>query len=280
MHCVDVWHRAYSGDDSIPPDAVSHQTLAIMKGKWLLGVALIGSSCAPFPAYQELNASPNSKPASPSPTAETVSNTAPVASDESESKTVPSKFMGVDFKNFSFPTNWRNRRVRLKNGEFVHPEGAGGNTYKFVSVDFAELEDSRHPIAVVRLLLVSCGISCDGGSHLFYFYTIRNRRPSLFWRIETSSLGYECGLRSFVLNKKNLTLEVFRTCQTKGSSIQESDDWEQGEDGSSGEKFRAKSFTRFVFEFNNGRFIRRRRQVLPNPNPDIINYEPQISIGV
>lgn len=249
-----------------------------MKGKWLLVVALLGWSCAPLPATQQLNGSPKAKPALPSPTTETVSNTAPATQDASEGNRSPSKFMGVDFKNSSYPTNWRNRRVRLKNGEFVHPEGAGGDTYKFASVDLADLGDKRGPIAVVRLLLVSCGVSCDGGSHLFYFYTIRNRRPSLFWRIETGSLGYECGLKSFALSQKQLTLEVFRTCQTKGSSIQESDPARREDE--SGGKFRAKSFTRFVFEFNKGRFIKRRRQVLPNPNADIMNYEQQISVGV
>ncbi len=249
-----------------------------MKGRWLLGFALIGSSCAPLPTNPQLDGSPNAKPASPSPTTETVSTTAPAARDDSESQKVPTKFMEVDFKNFSYPTNWRNRRVRLKNGEFVHPEGAGGDTYTFAAVNFADLGDKTKPIAVVRLLLVSCGVSCDGGSHLFYFYTIRNRRPSLFWRIETGSLGYECGLKSFVLSQKKLTLEVFRTCQTKGTSIRESYDPDRGEDESGG-KFKANSFTRFVFEFNRGRFIKRRRQVLPNPDPDIINYDQQISIG-
>jgi hypothetical protein len=248
-----------------------------MKSKWLLGLVLLSSSCFPLPANEQSRGIQNPSPALPSPTAETVSNAANKPLDDSKNKNVPPEFKGIDFRNFTYQTKWRNRRVRLTNGEYVHPEGAGGDTYTFDSVDFANLHDGGKAIAVVRLLLVSCGVSCDGGSHLFYFYRIRQRKPLLFWRIETGSLAYECGLKSFDLSQRKLTLEVFRTCQSKGSSIQLSNDPDAGEDESGG-KYLAHSFTRFVFEFNNGRFIKRRRQILPNPNPDTGNYEQQISI--
>lgn len=69
----------------------------------------------------------NPSPALPSPTAETVSNqTEP--EDDSKNKDVPPEFKGIDFRNFSYQTNWRNRRIRLKNAEYQYPQGAGGDT--------------------------------------------------------------------------------------------------------------------------------------------------------
>jgi hypothetical protein len=247
-----------------------------MKCEWLLCLVLLSSGCAPLPAHQQSNGIQNANRALPSPTPETASSEPTTPRDES--KKVPAEFMGVDFKNFSYQTNWRNRRVRLTNGEYVHPEGGGGDTYKFFSLDFADLNDGGEPIAIVRPLQVSCGVSCDGGSYLFYFYRVRKGKPSLFWRIETGSLAYECGLKSFVLSQGTLNLEVFRTCQTRGSSIQESSDPDKGQDEGGGGKFKAKTFTRFVFEFNNGQFIKKRTQIFPNPNPDIMNYDEQVSI--
>lgn len=252
-----------------------------MKGTWLLGLVLLAWSCFPLPTNQQSNGIQSPSRPVPAPTSETASMVAKEPDDDSENKNVPPEFKGIDFKNFSYQTNWRNRRVRLTNGQYIHEnqEGGGGDTYDFESVDFADLHDGGKPIAVVRLLLVSCGVSCDGGSHLFYFYRVRNRKPSLFWRIETGSPAYECGLKSFVLRQRKLTLEVFKTCQTKGSSIQESHDSQQGEDESqSGGKFISHTFTRFGFEFKKGRFIKSSRQVLPNPNPDVRNYKHQISI--
>ena len=166
-------------------------------------------------------------------------------------------------------TNTRTRRVEAE------------SYLSLIQVDFANLHDGVELIAVVRLLLVRCGGSCDGGSHLFYFFRAHNGRPSLFWSIETGSLAYECGLISV---NRNLRWKYskparLKDSQTKGSSIQESyNPDEVKNEGQSGGKFIANNLTRFVFEFNKGRFVMRSTEVLPNPNPDVRNYEQQVSI--
>ena len=249
-----------------------------MKSGLIFGLMLLGSSCAPLPANQQSNGIQNANRSITTPTPEIVAND---ETDDSEKTTrVPPEFNGIDFKNFSYPTDWRKRRVKLKEGAYQHanPEGGGGDTFELDSIHFVDLHRDGRATAVVQLFQVSCGGSCDGGSQLFYFYQIRNGKPSLFWRIETTSLAYECGLKSFVISKRKLTLEVFKACQIKGSSIQQSSDANEDESEGGG-KFKAKSFTRFVFDFKNGRFIKRRRQILPNPYNDVMNHDQLVSIS-
>lgn len=189
----------------------------------------------------------------------------------------------MDFRNFFYPTNWNKRPVHLKDGTYEHAEGAGGDTFEFVSVDFADVTSDGKQDAVVRLNQISCGVSCDGGSSLFYFYSIKGKRPSLVWRFESGSLAYECGLKSFVLDHNKLTVEVFRVCQYKGSSFQQSSDSDDESGKYSGGKFRPANFTRFVFEFRQGKVIQKviqkARQTLPNPQDDVRNYHAAISIA-
>jgi hypothetical protein len=120
--------------------------------------------------------------------------------------------------------------------------------------------------AVVRLHRVSCGGSCDGGSHLFYVYSARRNRPNLYWRIETGSLGYGCGLKSLDIKGRKVTLELFNQCRRKSVSFERE---ALPEDGVG--KFGATAYTRFRFVSNGKTF--------PFPQGDVMNYRAEINIS-
>src|ERR1043166_7940078 len=135
--------------------------------------------------------------------------------EEAKAVEVPARFQSVDFANFSYPTKYFGT-VKLTSGQYEKAQNLGGTTISFGSVDYADLNGDQQPEAVVRLNQLICGGSCDGGSTLFYFFTIRNRKPVLLSRLETGSVAYTCGLKSFDLRGGKLTLETFRRCRLAG----------------------------------------------------------------
>jgi hypothetical protein len=206
----------------------------------------------------------------------------PPSSDSSERARVevPPEFKGIDFKNFSYPTNLRGK-IRLRDGERIYEnqEGGGGDTYHFGSIGFADLTGDARKEAVVQLVQVSCGGSCDGGSHLFYFYSLKKHSPLLFWRIETGSTAYqECGLKSFQLAKRKLALEVFQTCRIRGTKFQPRAESAENDENCPVTKFSAQTFTWFEFEFRNGKVIPSERKALPYPPCDVKNYKAPVTI--
>ena len=203
------------------------------------------------------------------------------SSTEEKVNDVPPEFSKVDFKNFSYPITWRQQTVTLKNGhrEFFEDKIFYNAWFDFMHVDFIDLTGDGSKEAVVDVLWVACGASCDGGSHLFYFYSMRNHKLRLLTHIETGAMAAEeCGLKSFILNKRELVLETFRVCRFNGISVVPTRDSHPNPNFSPG-KYRADKFTRFVFHNRAGSFILRKREVLPYPQEDIGNYPQDISIA-
>lgn len=187
----------------------------------------------------------------------------------------PIAFREIDFKNHAYRVD-RKWTIRLKYGRYVHPnpEGGGGDTFYIQDIYYADLTGDGKEEAIVDLLQVSCGASCDGGSHLFYIFSNRGKRPKLVWRIRTGCLAYSCGLKSLIVEGSNIILETFRACKLVGSSLEEV----YGPDGDEA-KFIANKYTQFRFQFRQRRFRLRSRQVFPNPQDDVKNYSSTISIN-
>ena len=184
-------------------------------------------------------------------------------------------FSRTDFKTLTYQTRLRGN-VRLRNGKRVYeyPEGGGGDTFDFRGVDYADITGDGVPEAIVRLSVVSCGGSCDGGSNLFYFFEAARRRPNLLFRIETGSAAYgECGLKSFVLERRRLTLELFQRCRYIGPHFRSLPDPKNG-----GGKFEAQSFTRFTFGLSKRRLGVKKREVLPFYAGSTKGYDVIVSV--
>jgi len=195
-------------------------------------------------------------------------------SEAKNKEEIPAAFRRIDFKNFSYPTSFRKRGIRLRNGTYEIASGIGGNTFELEDINYVDLTGDGKKKVVIRLFWLSCGGSCDGGSHLFYFYSIQRGRLRMLSRIETGSLGYTCGLRSFVVHNRSIVVEAFRRCYLNGVALKNRYDGD-GRDG----KFIADKFSRFVFEFHGTGLRLKTRAVLPNPELDVRNYRPRISIN-
>src|SRR5882724_3464129 len=199
--------------------------------------------------------------------------------DFSENRDVPEAFKKTDFKNLTYPVSLRRKPITLKNGKFEYREGIGGNSFELEGVDYADINGDTKKEAIVQLFQLSCGGSCDGGSHLFYFYAMKSGRLTLLSRIETGSLAYgECGLRSFSLRNSRLVLETFHVCRFDGLHLKPGQDSRPNSEAKVG-KFIANKFTRFRFEFAGRTFKLRRREVLRNADEEIMNYRSKIEIS-
>jgi hypothetical protein len=179
--------------------------------------------------------------------------------DTEREKIVPAEFRDVDFKNFSYRVGDGLGTVRLKDGhyEYENWEEKSSYTLYFEDADFADLTGDGKKEAIVRLNGVNASVSSDGGTALFYFYSPRRNRPRLFWKLDTGSQAYGCGLKSFVVERKIITLEVFRECRYRGETFaRKPDPLEIG-------KYAARAYTRFEFAFDGRKFAQTRREVFP-----------------
>src|SRR6266849_1272698 len=241
-----------------------------MKRLLILTVALMPANCARQPVLRTGKILVNQNAPTSSPTQEPAKSRNKASSEPKNTKEVPTEFNGIDFKNQTYPmsvnlsytTTFRTRTVRLKDGSYEYQDrgGLGGAQYELDDVDYIDLTGDGRKEAVVRLSQLVCGASCDGGSHFFYFYSSAHGKATLLSRIETGSLGYDCGLKSFTLKRESLTLETFKACSFDGISIKPV----HGKDERGG-KFIANEFTSFTFMFRRSRFVLKKREVFPNP---------------
>jgi hypothetical protein len=181
------------------------------------------------------------------------------AKEATRGKEIPTEFRDVDFKNFTYPMGGLLGNARLKDGHYEYENWKEHIFYTldFEGADFTDLTGDGQKEAIVRLNGIAAGVSSDGGATLFYFYSPRRNRPRLFWKLDTGSLAYGCGLKSFVMRGQKITLEVYRKCRFDGESVEREPAPEQLG------KYEAKALTRFLLEFDGRKFVERRREVLP-----------------
>jgi hypothetical protein len=195
---------------------------------------------------------------------------APPTLGTTKAKLVPDNFHGIDFNNYTFPYrfSWgRNVRVVLKNGKYEYDLKMERGWFSLAHVYVADVTGDNRPEAIVMLWHVACGVSCDGGSALFYIYSFQNRTLKRLWRYETGSLAYGCGLKSFAANGTALTVELFGRCTQRNRTPSVTG------------KFHVKDATRVTFQSDRGRFVVRKRKFLSLPEQSVLNYEPQITVA-
>ncbi len=187
---------------------------------------------------------------------------------------VPNEFKKIDFQNFSYPYkfsyNQKTISVPLKKDEDYKYDIEGDRGwFEVYDVFFVDLTGDDKKEAIVLLWHVSCGVSCDGGSGLFYVYSIQQSKPNLLWQFETGSLAYGGGLKSFHTKNKKITIEEFDKC----SAEEEKPNW--GCDS----KFAAKDIIRLTFGFNGKKFGQESKEIIPTPASSVMNYRAEISIN-
>lgn len=177
---------------------------------------------------------------------------------------VPSEFKGVDFANLRYFFG------RLKDGEFVDEDShPGGTTYTLGAVYFTDLTGDDVKEATVFIHAVSCGGSCDGGSFIVFFFSVRNNRPRLIDHIEFGSRSDGCSLKSFVIRNRAIEVEQFGHCKDDSK-------WEEGREYSC--KFCVKGLTRSVYSLSNNRLERNEVEVTETAETNVMNYSSEIRI--
>ena len=183
---------------------------------------------------------------------------------------VTDKFHGIDFNNYTYPYrfSWgRKARVALKSGRYEYALKTERGWFSLAHMYIADVTGDHRPEAIVMLWHVACGVSCDGGSALFYIYSFQNRTLKPLWQFETGSLAYGCGLKSFAVKGTMLTVELFGRCSQRNRTTSVTG------------KFQVKDATRVTFKSNRTRFVVRKRRFLSLPEQSVLNYEPHINVA-
>jgi hypothetical protein len=184
---------------------------------------------------------------------------------------VPEQFKEIDFEKISYPYkfSYNGRKINFvpKDGKYEYEEKYGGGWFELSDTFYVDLTNDKNPEVIVLLWHVSCGGSCDGGSALFYIYTPQQNKLKSLWQFETGSFGYGCGLKSFTVKDKKITMELFGRC------------FDKTKESLGMSKFQAKDTTRLTFSFNGKRFVEENKEFISVPVRFVQNYDPEISIN-
>lgn len=223
----------------------------------------------PMPTTNNSNTYDSNK-SSPAPVEQ--SNADQFEAQNEKFRNVPEQFERIDFEKISYPYKFSYNERKLnfipKDGRYQYDEQpSGGGWFNLSDIFYVDLTNDSEPEAIVIFWHVSCGGSCDGGAPLFYIYTLDQNKLKLLWQFEAGSLGYGCGLKSFTVRDKKITMELFGQCSDKM------------EDSSSNAKFQFKDTTRLTFGFNGSKFIEEKIEIIVVPNRNVMNYRPEVSIN-
>ena len=183
---------------------------------------------------------------------------------------VSPNFAHVDFQNRSYgqySTSSGDRiNLNLINGDYKYSDGDGREWFELSDIYFTDVTGDETPEAIVNLLHVQCGASCDGGSDLFIVYRTHDSSLKEIWRFETGSYAYGCGLKSLTIMKKQLTVQMFGKCLQP--------ELEYSGPG----KFLIAHTTLSNFRLSRGRFVKTDTEFFFAAVRDLRNYHPQIHI--
>lgn len=184
-------------------------------------------------------------------------------------------FKAVDFENFSYPYRYEynNRKVffKLQNGEHQIDSNGDRGWVNLAETLYVDVTGDNKKEAVILLWHVSCGGSCDGGSALFYIYTLENKKPKLIWQYGTGSLGYGDGLKSFVIKNGSFEIEKFMRCDTSLPKDSSPATMTCG-------KFETKNVVRDSFKYDGKKFITTSSQIIETSVTEVKNYSPLIKV--
>lgn len=185
---------------------------------------------------------------------------------------VPDNFKGINFQTRSYGpyklSDGTRINLALKEGEHQVHEKNYAAWFSLKDVYYTDLTGDGKEEAIAMLSHVTCDSvgSCDGGTHLFYVYTVRNGKLGTLWQYETGSNAYGCGLKSLTVEGKKFLFELFGRCPKKGPI------------DSSEEKFITQDLTFMLFTFDGRRFVRQSVEIVPTVRQKVLNYKPSVNI--
>jgi hypothetical protein len=184
-------------------------------------------------------------------------------------KAVPSTFLNTDFYNRSYGIykhpDLTTDELRLERGGYFLPDRKGW--FEIKDVYYVDVTGDGADEALVRMTHFDClDGNCDGGSSLFYIYTLRNGRLKQLWQFESGTYAYGCGLKSLTVNGKELVVEMFgEGCHNPRSKSQRYE-------------YIAEHRTFLYFQFDGQGFLQRPGEFAVMPAANVRDYEPEIRI--
>jgi hypothetical protein len=185
---------------------------------------------------------------------------------------VPVAFSAINFKTRSYgpykQADGKSIDLHLEDGEYRMVEKDHSTWFSLKELYYADVTGDGREEAITMLSHVSCDAvgSCDGGTYLFYIYTVRNGRLRILWQYETGSNAYGCGLKSLTVNGTQFVMELFGRCPKEGTN----------EPGN--EKFIVQYLTFILFDFDGRRFVRQSIEFVTAPPRSVRNYTPNVQI--
>ena len=186
---------------------------------------------------------------------------------------VPGRWASIDFKHHSYgPYRFyggRKINLALKNGEYEFEFYERRGWFSLTDVYYVDITGDQIPDAFVNLSLIECGDgSCDGGSDLFFIYSINadGKLKELF-QYQTGSYAYGCGLKSLTLAGREVRLELFGRCPRPGM--------EYPGPG----KFMVQDLTQLVFRHHEKGFLSTTTEFVTTDVVDVKNYKPKVYIN-
>src|ERR1041385_8236813 len=131
----------------------------------------------------------------------------------------PNDFEQFDFNNHSYGSytlaEGKKIDLRLTQGLLELPNTS--SWFELKDVYYTDMTADGKAEAIVRLHHVTCGVSCDGGTNMFYIYSERNGKLKPIWQYETGSYADGCGLQSFTAGGTEIMLGLFGECDDRAA---------------------------------------------------------------
>lgn len=180
----------------------------------------------------------------------------------------PEQFYDTDFWNFSYgPYTLRDGKkidLALFNSHLELPDTS--DTFSLKDVYYKDVTGDGDAEAIAWLSHKRCTGPCDGGSHLFYIYTVKNGKPKSIWQYETGTYENGCGLKSLTISGRHIVVELFGHCT--GPKL---------EDRSQPE-FTAIDSTVILLEFDGKAFRQQSSEIVEASQTSVEHYEPGLRI--
>jgi hypothetical protein len=183
---------------------------------------------------------------------------------------VPENFELVDFANRPYgPYKFSDGNVvnlTLNDGEYHIIQTPYSGWFSLKHVYYTDVTGDGNDEAIVVLSHVMCGRACDARSHLIYVYTGRNGNLRTLWQYESGSDLNGCGLKSLIIDGKQIVMELFGQCPTQGTPYAVPGNGIVGD------------VTFLLFEFNGRTFVQKQIEFINERPKDARDYEPDIRI--
>jgi len=210
----------------------------------------------------------NNHPSPPVPPHERPRKSVPYGDSVEAYRVKPEQFYNIDFWNYNYGgyvlRDGTKIQLALLNSKLELSDGS--NSFALKDVYYRDVTTDGDAEAIVWLSHVQCTPECDGGSNLFYVYTVKAGKLKPIWTYETGSYANGCGLKSLMISGPNIVAELFGHCT--GEKLEDP----------SRPKFRATDSTFVLFQFDGRVFRQQSSDIVQTAPANVEHFEPGIRI--